>query len=284
MPEIHGVHQDAAREAHLVVLEDITATVELKDSGDDVRGWGREQIEGALTGIAGAHAAWLGREQELLAQDWIGPVLDARRMTEMRDLWLAMAEHNAAAYPHWVDPLALRRIRHAVATVPDWWAELERLPRTLVHNDFNPRNIALRRGGGRLVAYDWELATLHVPQRDLAELLAFVLWRDVDAATVTHYVEVHRRALGRAAGRALDPVRWRHGYRLALWDFALTRVGLYMVSHTQRELGFLDRVVATVKRLVEIEMERDKARATHARHAPLIARADRPHALARRPR
>jgi thiamine kinase-like enzyme len=183
-------------------------------------------------------------------------VLDTRRMSEMRDLWLTMAEHNAAEYPHWVDPLTLSRLRHAAATVPDWWHELEALPRTLVHNDFNPRNLALRTGSGQLVAYDWELATLHVPQRDLAELLAFVLPSTVRPETVTHYVDFHRHALERAADTELDPEQWRRGYRLALWDFAMTRLGLYMISHTQRELGFLGRVVASAKQLVQLEIER----------------------------
>ena len=285
MPAVYGIHDDASREAHILVMEDLSDDVDLKDTANDVRGWKPEHIETALTGIAGVHAAWLGREEEVLALDWIGPVMDARRMTEMRDLWMTMAEHNAAEFPQWVDELTLARIRHAVASVPEWWAELEAMPRTLVHNDFNPRNIALRKGDGRLVAYDWELATLHVPQRDLAELLAFVLWRDVDAVTVTHHVEVHRRALERASGIALEPELWRRGYRLALWDFAMTRLGLYMVSHTQRELGFLDRVTATVKRLVDIEIEREsQGRHTYGARAMRTSRPRRSRTTARRTR
>ena len=60
-------------------------------------------------------------------------------------------------------------------SVGEWWKEIEKMPRTLVHNDFNPRNIAFRRTaeGPVLCAYDWELATLHLPQHDLAELLGF---------------------------------------------------------------------------------------------------------------
>jgi hypothetical protein len=249
MPELYAVHSDPAREAHLLVLEDIDASVHLKDTADDVGGWRRAHVESALTGVAGVHAHWLGREQELLDQEWLGPVLDSRRMGEMRGLWLTMAEHNATAHPHWIDA----RLRDLAATVHEWWGEIEQLPRTLVHNDFNPRNIALRRDSGRLVAYDWELATLHLPQRDLAELLAFVLPPDTRPEVVTHYVDFHRRALERAADTQLDPEQWRRGYRLALHDFATTRLGLYMVSHTQREFGFLDRVVATVKRLLDVE-------------------------------
>jgi aminoglycoside phosphotransferase (APT) family kinase protein len=129
------------------------------------------------------------------------------------------------------------------------------MPRTLVHNDFNPRNIALRRDG-RLVAYDWELATVGVPQRDLAELLAFVLPASVDPAAVEHHLEVHRAALAAASGREIDPHDWRRGYELALRDVLTTRLQLYLMAHTQREYPFLDRVVATTRRLWELESAR----------------------------
>lgn len=55
-------------------------------------------------------------------------------------------------------------------------------PLTLIHNDCNPRNLCLRKPervseGGEIKTclYDWELATIDVPQRDVAEFLAFTL-------------------------------------------------------------------------------------------------------------
>jgi hydroxymethylglutaryl-CoA reductase (NADPH) len=250
MPRVYGVHEDPPRQAYVVVMERLGDGVILKDTAGDVRGWTVEHVDAALTGIAGAHAEWLGRERELLAQPWIGPVLDGRRMNEMRELWLAIAERNAAEFPDWIDAAAVYAIENAIAEIPDWWRELEEMPRTLVHNDFNPRNIALRADTRELVAYDWELATLHVPQRDLAELLAFTLGPDADPARVDHHVGVHRSALERASGVELDPDSWRRGYRLALRDFAITRGGLYLIAPTQ---SFLQRGVPTVKRLIEIE-------------------------------
>src|SRR5436305_11193729 len=131
------------------------------------------------------------------------------------------------------------------------------MPRTLVHNDFSTRNIALRRDGLQLVAYDWELATLHVPQRDLAELLAFTLSPDVDPATVDHHLETHRNSLEAASGIELDRAAWIRGYELALRDFIVGRVQLYLMAHAQREYPFVEELVATVKRLIDIECERD---------------------------
>lgn len=251
-PRVYGTFRDAEREAYLVVMELLRDRVILKDSSTRPGDWREEHVDAALTGIAGAHAAFLGREQELLAAPWVQPVYDARTMAETVELWSAIAEHNATEYPDWVDEQTRGRIDGYLADVGDWWGELESMPRTLVHNDFNPRNILLRADDLRLVAYDWELATVHVPQRDLAELLAFVLHPEVDAATVERYAETHRLALERASGAELDAALWWRGFELALRDFTITRLGLYLLAHTQRSFDFLAHVVPTTKRLLEI--------------------------------
>jgi hydroxymethylglutaryl-CoA reductase (NADPH) len=238
-------------------MERLESGVILKDSADEPGEWAPEFVDAALRGIADVHAVWLGREEELLGEGWLGRVLGAGKMAEMRELWYRLAEHNAHEHPQWIDEFSLLRINDAIARIDDWWREIEAMPRTLVHNDFNPRNLALRAHDRRLVAYDWELATLHLPQRDLAELLAFVLPPDVDEATVEHHVEVHRHALEAASGMKLDRAGWRRGYRLALRDFLITRMQMYLMGHSQREYAFLPRVVETVKRLVDIEAEGD---------------------------
>ena len=128
------------------------------------------------------------------------------------------------------------------------------MPRTLVHNDFNPRNIALRgeNGSSRLCAYDWELATLHLPQRDLAELLCFVLTPDASQEEVDHYLEVHRRALEEASGCAIGARSWRDGFALCLADLAVNRVALYLMAHTLHHYGFMERLLSTLRRLTSL--------------------------------
>jgi hydroxymethylglutaryl-CoA reductase (NADPH) len=257
MPRLYGIHEDPSREAYVLVLEDLGQDVLLKDSCPDRAGWTERHVDAALRGIAQVHSVWLGRVPELAEQPWLGSHLTSHDMVAMGELWQALAQHNAAEYPAWIDDFTLLRIEKSIAELGSWWPELEAMPRTLVHNDFNPRNIALRAGGLRLVAYDWELATVHVPQRDLAELLAFTMPRDVSADRIEHHIEVHRTALERAAGIELAPELWQRGYRLALRDFSLTRLQLYIMAHTQRQYEFLDDLVHMVKRLIRIEGERD---------------------------
>ncbi|KAA0024856.1 hydroxymethylglutaryl-CoA reductase [Antrihabitans cavernicola] len=265
MPKCYGIYEAPEREAFLLVLERLDTGVILKDSGNRPQDWRDFHIEAALTGIAGVHGHWYGREAELLENEWLGPPTRAARVADMSDLWLGLYEHHRQEFPHLVDSAWLAEVGQQIATMGTWWRELEAMPRTLVHNDFNSRNIALRRSpdsdddgdidGLSLVAYDWELTTVHVPQRDLVELLAYVLTPDVSSETVEHFVEFHRRAVSKVAGVEITPELWRRGYRLALSDFVIRRLSLYLLAHTVHRLSFIERVVATAQTLGRIENE-----------------------------
>ncbi|MFD0474171.1 phosphotransferase [Nonomuraea thailandensis] len=142
LPRAYGVHEDAAREAYVIAMERLGPGVLHLDSAGTPEQWRPEHLAAAVRGIAGVHAAFLGRHDELRA--WLGPVQSAERMTAMRELWGALLEHAATEHPELVDAASARRLRRIVEEIPRWWGRLESMPRTLVHNDFNPRNIALR--------------------------------------------------------------------------------------------------------------------------------------------
>jgi aminoglycoside phosphotransferase (APT) family kinase protein len=176
-------------------------------------------------------------------------------MVEMRDLWEDLSVHAAREFPDWFldSDVALRH--ELIATLHDWGSRIEALPRTLIHNDFNPRNLAFRRDaqGPRLVAYDWELATLGLPQHDLAELLCYVLRSDVSLEAIDRLVERHRRALSRETGVDIPADQWREGFTYSLFDLALNRVAFTIAAHTFRHFPFMERVHATLRRLIELE-------------------------------
>ena len=129
----------------------------------------------------------------------------------------------------------------------------------MIHNDFNPRNVALRPepNSFRLCAYDWELATLGIPQHDLAELLCFVLPQESSRDEVLHYLEVHRRALQRATGQRIDADSWQLGFRLSLCDLMVNRFPMYTLVHKFRKQGFLSRIISTWARLYKLFPHRE---------------------------
>jgi len=253
VPVVHQLFRDDAREAYVLVLERLDG-LELMDSADDPSGWRPEHLEAAVRGIAEVHAIWYGREAELRAQPWLGYVPGASTMAEMRELWEDLAVHAAEEFPEWFSQADLAVHRRLIEEIPDWWARIERMPRTLIHNDFNPRNLAFRREQGVpcVVAYDWELATLHLPQHDLAELLGYVLTPAAGADDVARWVALHRECLARASGREVPEAEFNDGFRFALYDLAVNRIALSIAAHTFRHYAFMERLTRTLHHLIRL--------------------------------
>lgn len=205
-----------------------------------------------VAGLAEIHAAWYRCEAELLARPWLSAPPDSAGMLEMTPLWRELADFAAPWFAAWCGP-EIRALQDAcIAGLPDWWPRLRALPATLIHNDFNPRNLVLRRAGegaARLCVYDWELATLGAPQRDLAELLCFTWRAELPAGRLDVLLEAHRRALIETSGHDIDPRAWQAGFALALRHLLIERFAMYTLMHRFRPLAYLPGVMANWMRL-----------------------------------
>ena len=253
MPVCFGTWRDEPHQEWGLVLERLDGEV-LIDAVDDPAAWSRAHVDAALTGLADIHAVWFGREDDLRRRSWIGHIATCESVVEMTPLWRVLADHAAASLAAWADPSLVRTHRALVESIGEWWQPLDASPRTLIHNDFSPRNVAMRGTGAslRLCAYDWELATLAAPQCDLAHFLCFVLDPDVSHIEATRYVEHHRVALETATGVPIDPAQWRVGFRSALADLLVNRLMFYVMINRVRPLPFLPRIVRTWQRLNDL--------------------------------
>jgi hypothetical protein len=255
VPKVYGLYRNDKREAYVLVLERLTdESMLLLDSVDEVPAWEKEHIEIALKDVAEIHAIWYGREEELVRKPWLSPVLTTERMEEMAELWDILGVHASEEFPEWMTQEDLALHRRLIHDLPDWYPHFDGLPKTLIHNDFNPRNLCLRKGtdGLRLCLYDWELATLHAPQHDLAEFLCFVLTPEATAEEVQHFLEFHRLALEEAVGRSIDPEAWRLGFHASLYDLAINRFAQYIMAHTFRHYDFMERIIRTMRHLIHL--------------------------------
>ncbi len=248
-PRAYETYRDDKREAYVLVLERLTGVTHL-DRADDPTEWNAPAVERALAGIADVHAIWMGREHELRAMPWIGEPQTSRSMHDLRDLWGSLATHAATEFPEIITADRLELLMRMIRGVAHWWPTLETMPRTLIHGDFNPRNACLR--DGRLCAYDWELATIHVPQRDVAEFLAFVLPTDARPEEIEAWVGFSQEQEERATGRRFDTDSYRRGFALSLRDLAINRLLLYLMAHTFKQYKFLPRVAASIFRMLEV--------------------------------
>lgn len=256
-PVTYRAWQDDSREAYVIVQE-LMENMELMDSADDTSGWTKQHLSTAVRGIAEVHSIWYDKEDELSEKEWIIDAPNAKNMVEKTRLWEMLGAHALEEFPEWFNENDSQRFRDRVYSMKDWYQEIDAMPKTLIHNDFNPRNIAFRKNGDEiaLCAYDWELATIHLPQHDLVELLGFTLQPDFDPQLVEELIELHRIELQKHSNQDIDATQWRRGFTLSLWDLVVNRLPMYVMAHTFRHYGFMERVQATFRKLLDNETEK----------------------------
>lgn len=239
MPAIWGVYADEAQEAYCVLMEYLE-DVCLLNSVMAPEAWTDAHLRAALTQLA----EWHARHLTTTPPQGYDDQPSAAHMQALAPLWEALLANAAAHHPGLYPTARVHILRTAIAQIPAYWAELEKMPRTLIHNDLNPRNTCFKTGpdGPRLCAYDWELTTWHVPQYDVVELLSFVLAEDRYHLRLG-YLEHYRRALHALTGRYADAEAFQLGAAYAALDFGLHRLGMYLMAHAVSPYPFLPRVV-----------------------------------------
>ncbi len=250
MPVVHGLITDTKHGLWISVLEYLGDAEFLADMNATER-WTPAHFEAAVDALAEIHAEHCNDDTRLLAEPWIALNADGTLVLAMREWWEALARYAQRNYG---DPsLSGLATIHAqlVRDIAIWWPSLCSLPRTLIHNDFNPRNLAFRRGPQGLVlcAFDWELATLGVPQHDLAELLVFALPSSADQEWVIRLIRRHHDRLAEQVGARWSAADWQRGFALSLNHLLVDRLSMYALPHTLRPLPYLTRILGNWMRL-----------------------------------
>ena len=241
-PQIFGLHADHRHGTYLILMEYLEG-VDLLNSVMTPECWSDGHIRLALSQMAAWHAQHLNKELPIDPAYWDDAPSTAY-MVKLTPLWAALLENAAEKFPDLYHPGRVQWLREAIGSIPDYWQELEQMSKTLVHNDLSPRNTCFRTVGNAsaFCVYDWELATYHVPQYDVVELLCFVL--DTDRYPLRpDYLEHYRKALHELTGLYTDEKAFRRGFDLAALDFGLHRLGMYMMAHAVSPYPFLPRVV-----------------------------------------
>jgi thioester reductase-like protein len=201
----------------------------LEDLSEAAPRWDAADLQVAIAGLGRIHAT------PLPVTDWMPPPRTTASLITQQPLWDALAEHALrGSFGRWLGSEGRGRYESLVSEVAEWAAIRDALPQTLIHNDFSPRNATLHRG--ELKAWDWELAGIGLPQRDLAELLCFV----GSADALPNALSQHGAAL-----EHLDTTDWRTGFEVALAELLVTRLAMYAMIDGFRRQAFLERVTRT---------------------------------------
>ncbi|KAI1316677.1 hypothetical protein EDD11_009633 [Mortierella claussenii] len=281
--KVYNVLRNDAQQLYALCLEYLNPAMgnvsHMNSTNQALECWSSDNIHLVLRDLASFHAQFLGQEDRVMGMSFLeNPTRDIMKV--LRPAYEAMVRTNRKNEPGLfskdLSDAMLEFLKHS----DEHWALLERSPRTLIHGDFNTRNICLRvdpsTGAQTLCAYDWELACCHVPQRDVVEFLSFVL--PPGSLEWSHYIEYHRLALKASyeslrlsssspstspspspftsapssvpAVKIPSPREYLEVAKIALMDFASLRVAMYGISNSFKQVDWLPRIVSSLEQQV----------------------------------
>lgn len=153
-----------------------------------------------------------------------------------------------------------RLVTRFIDNLDQLWQVVESFPQTLVHYDFTPRNVCIRKQEPKednehepfsinnktcrlSCIYDWEMATVHAPQHDVVEFLAFALPAKSDIATRTNFVRFYQVQLERFSGRTFDSIQFMDVFNAVCCMYALHQLSLKTITHSVTRLPYFERAV-----------------------------------------
>lgn len=227
-PHCFGVHHDVDNRLTTIVLEKLPATAKIDQ-------WNLQQMRAVIEGLAHIQTVDCTALNNVLKRE-----LSTATMLEMMPLWLELAKFSARQSDAASELLPLQE--RYIEEIADWWPLLLEQPQVLIHGDFNLRNLILR-GSGMLCAYDWELASLGLPQRDLAEFLCFTLNSEKHSTDAVYaLIEEHHKRYLALTETAISTADWQRGFHLTLRQFSITRLPMYALINRFRSQRFLTKI------------------------------------------
>ncbi len=244
MPEILGYDDDPTNNSSILILkafnEDYSASNHI-----DYQQWNNEAIHAVIDAIGTFHHCWYDRLTEIESFSILRHV-DSRTYLKLNPLWQALSEALETHIGGLISKEDHGLYEHWVSTINEWYPLIDTSPKTLIHNDFAPKNIAVKFSSpSHAILLDWELPIIHLPQRDVIEFLAYVLPEKHDSATLFNLLKRHMLLVSNQH----DEKTWLKQTKAALLDYCVQRISLCILIE-KVEPRNIKKVFATVKRML----------------------------------
>ena len=202
-PKVLYTEMDIEKEVFVVVMEyldnDRFSHVYSTQKEHKNDKWTDPDLLQALKDIASLHSSFMDRMEDLTKTLPTCIQYDSKVIPKHLEFHQGQLKFDIRDFPSVFTPDRAPIVQKVFDNIANTFNVLNKAKKTLCHNEFSYRNACLRRdpqnGERHLCAYDWEFAQINVPQRDIAEFLAYALSREDYVTKSAQFVEYYRKEL-----------------------------------------------------------------------------------------
>ena len=229
-PGYFGKYEDVNREIYLLLIEFLKdSEMKLFNSENTPEKWTHQDILNVIKSITEVHQFY----EKNTVSEQLFPLFEPKKGKELYTKLISILireEDNENRKKQFF------QLNNFLSEITEN-KERSFLPLTIIHNDFNPRNVAIRTNGKPCI-YDWELAVKNIPHRDIVEFLAFT-FAEINEKNLLFYLNYHATLWD----KNLNENHWLYGYEYAIKELLVCRLSFYKVSEILMKLKFPDRVI-----------------------------------------
>jgi hydroxymethylglutaryl-CoA reductase (NADPH) len=245
MPDYFNAIRDDKREIYLIFFEYLDPlSMKIFDSENDTAIWTNDLILDAINAIHTVHKTFLESDGNTELQS-----VNKFEVVSGLPFYQLACRVNKKDYEYW----DLGHLFDDISRIMDTWTKVPPVKKsreTLVHNDFNTRNVGIRKNG-TICIYDWELAVFNIPHRDIFEFLSFSMDINFEPHRLlqiiqSHYIQVIE--LNQA------DYNWKNhldDFIISGYEFLISRVSFYLAGNTLLNYQFTKRVFVVANKIIE---------------------------------
>lgn len=227
-PKIYNTICDDQNEIYIIAMELFENAVQMNKK--DPKDWNAEQIGFVMRDMAEIHSIHLENTSKIENRPWCDS-LKLMNLDGTLSHWHCVLEYLATEVTDIFTKDRISFLGEMLERYPAQWKSMAQAPLTLTHNNFSPRNMFLQSDQQvlRMKLYDWDMAWIHVPQRDICEFLTWVTTGNPEE--ILNYVEQYRQNLELHSGRKLPKNDFYEIFEYACCDFVFSKLMIAGVLH-----------------------------------------------------
>lgn len=247
-PKVFGYYINEDENIYALLME-YFEDAEMLNSVMDINAWDNIKIEIGVNAMIDWHLIHTNNTS-WYTQKYSDSRTDAQ-IEMLVPTWKVLLENVRLRFPELYTENCVRKLSAGINKLPLLWNELKDFPKSIVHNDFNPRNAFFKNNSNvtTICVYDWELATVHFPVYDLVEFLSFT-GSTLSDEEIHQYLNYFQQKLSNKFNEYKDSELFKKSVQCSVFDFGFHRLGMYMMAHSVGPYPFIPNVVRNFERLL----------------------------------
>ena len=137
--------------------------------------WDIDLFEKAIFSILNIHSVFYNKENIIRSIPGMNIKQRKSQWLENKIVWEKMVTGAHNLRQDIISDEILNIQKEIIDDINNWYGQFDDQPTTIIHGDFNPRNMGFRIKNNQLISIilDWECAREHVPQFDLMQFILY---------------------------------------------------------------------------------------------------------------